>query len=243
MSKAIKHVDVNVADVNAAGKVVTTKPTLWHCHYSRSLRPLWALEEMGIDYDVISMQFPPRVHTPNYKEMNVLGTVPYFVDGDVHMTESSGICQYLVERYSCDELRLEPTHPEYGDYINWLFMSDATLLFPQTLVIRYTQFEPEDRKQPQVAEDYKKWFWARLKKLDQHLEGRQYLCADRFTIADIAITYALFFAECEGLDEGFSPQVKAYLQNMKNRPAFKKVSEVGEELSPFVHPELWTKTK
>ena len=85
---------------NDAGKIITNKPTLWHCHTSRSLRCLWTLAESGLDYDLINMQFPPRMTQPNYKDMNVLGTVPYFVDGDTHLTESSGICHYLVEKIS-----------------------------------------------------------------------------------------------------------------------------------------------
>lgn len=71
-----------------------TKPTLWHCHNSRSLRALWALEEMGMDYDLVELPFPPRVFQKDFLSINSLGTVPYFVDGETHMTESSGICHY-----------------------------------------------------------------------------------------------------------------------------------------------------
>lgn len=223
--------------------MTTDKPTLWHCHYSRSLRALWALEEMGIDYDVVEMQFPPRKNQTGYKEMNVLGTVPYFVDGDTHMTESTAICHYLVERYQQYNLGLRPDHPEFGDYLNWLYMSDATLTFPQTLVIRYSQFEPEERRQPQVVEDYRKWYLARLRKLDQHMLDREFLCDNRFTIADIAVGFALYFGDCEGLGGDYTPQVQAYLKRLVARPAFQKVEAVGESLSPFKHPELWTKRK
>ena len=228
---------------NQSGKIVTDKPTLWHCHVSRSLRCLWALEESGLDFDLINMQFPPRMTQPNYKEMNVLGTVPYFVDGETHLTESSGICHYLVEKYRLEHLRIDVTHPEYGDYINWLFMSDATLLFPQTIVMRYSMLEPKERRSEQVAEDYRVWFLARLKKLNEHIIDREYLCANKFTIADITIGYALYFAELRGLGKDFTPQVQAYLNRLKARDSFKKVVDEGEELSPFVHPELWTKLK
>lgn len=222
--------------------MTTEKPTLWHCHDTRSLRPLWTLEELGLDYDVVSMQFPPRYFEPGFKELNVLGTVPYFVDGATHMTESSGICHYLVERYAEQAealgLSLKPDNPEFGDYLNWLYHSDATLLFPQTLVIRYTQFEPEERRSPQVAEDYRKWYHARLRKLDAHIKDRTYLVADRFTIADIAVGYALYFGESQGLDKDYTPQVKAYLARLKERVALNRIQALGEELSPFLHPEL-----
>ncbi|MEO0368020.1 MAG: glutathione S-transferase, partial [Pseudomonadota bacterium] len=160
---------------------------LWHCDNARSLRPLWALEEMGIAYELELLPFPPRFFKKEFLQTNPLGTVPYFVDGDTRMTESSGICQYLVERYHQHEFGLRPDHQEYADYVNWLYHSDATLTFPQTIYIRYARLEPDERKNPVVAEDYAKWFIARLRLLDQHIESREFLVADKFTIADIAI--------------------------------------------------------
>ena len=41
---------------------------LYHCHNSRSLRPRWALEEMGLDYELETLPFPPRVFAKHYKE-------------------------------------------------------------------------------------------------------------------------------------------------------------------------------
>ena len=68
---------------------------LYHCRDSRSLRPLWALEEMGIAYELEDLPFPPRVFRKEYLGVNPLGTVPYFVDGETRMTESVAICHYL----------------------------------------------------------------------------------------------------------------------------------------------------
>ena len=198
---------------------------LWHCQDSRSLRPLWALEELGLEYDVETLRFPPRVFHKDYLGLNPLGTVPFFVDGDTRMTESSGICHYLVETYEKYEFGLKPSHPEYGEYLNWLFHSDATLTFPQTLVLRYSMFEPDERKQPQVADDYRQWFMARLRMLDARMEDRTYLVADKFTIADITVGYALFLGEFLGLRDAYKPQTRAYLDRLKQRPAFNKVRE------------------
>lgn len=195
---------------------------LWHCEDARSLRALWALEEMGLDYELETLSFPPRFQHPEFKEMNPLGTVPYFADGETTMTESSGICLYLVEKYEQYEFGLKADHPEYGDYLNWLFHSDATLTFPQTLVLRYSRLEPEARRQPQVAEDYRKWYLARLRKLDAHIETREFLCANRFTVADIAVGFALYLGELLQIGEDYSPQTKAYLARLKTRPAFQR---------------------
>ena len=124
---------------------------VWHCHNARSLQVLWALEEMDMDYEVVAMPFPPRISQPEFLQVNELGTIPYMIDGDTHMTESSAIPLYLVERYGRHEFGLRPDHPEYGDYLNWLFHSDATLTFPQTVFIRYMVQEPPERGLQEAA--------------------------------------------------------------------------------------------
>ena len=199
---------------------------LWHCTGARSVRPLWTMEEMGLDYQLEVMQFPPRFMHSGYTEINPIGTVPFFTDERVAMTESAGISQYLVDRYGPTELALTVDEPDYGLYLNWLHRSDATLTFPQTLVLRYSQLEPEERRLPQVVEDYSKWFFSRLRSLEIALDERQYLCADRFTIADVSVGYALHLAESLGLRDGFKAQTSAYYERIKARPAFVKATSL-----------------
>jgi len=202
---------------------------LWHCKDARSLRPLWALEEMGLDYELEVLPFPPRfLHKP-FLEINPLGTVPYFEDGDTRMTESTGICHYLVERHRQRDFGLEPDHPDYGSYLNWLYHSDATLTFPQTLVLRYSRLEPEERRQPGIAEDYRRWYLARLRMLDAHIRDREFLCADRFTIADIAIAYALYLGRTLDIDRDYQPQTLDYLERMISRPGFQRAQAAGSD--------------
>jgi len=195
---------------------------LYHCKDARSLRPLWTLEEMGLDYELVNMDFPPRSSHPGYLDVNPLGTVPTFVDGELTMTESSGICHYLVDRYGPTDLKVKVDYPAYGEYLNWLYRSDATLTFPQTLVLRYSRLEPEERRLPQVVEDYSIWYLSRLKSVETALEDREFLCAGRFTIADIAVGYALFLGTTLGLDERYKPNCKRYLAQLMERPAFKR---------------------
>ena len=66
------------------------------------------------------------------------------------MTESAAIC-YLAARYSNGRCDVGVDEPEYGAYLNHLHLGEATLTFPQTLVLRYAHFEPPERRQPQVA--------------------------------------------------------------------------------------------
>lgn len=204
---------------------------LWHCVGSRSLRVLWALEELGMEYELEVLQFPPRMFHPDYLEVNALGTVPYFQDGDIGMTESCAIPAYLVTRPGGEKLGVAPDHPQYGDFLNWTYHADATLTFPQTLVLRYTVLEPTPEKKP-VADDYAKWFVARLRRLDAHLEANEYLVDGRFTVADICVGYALYLA-CEiGLDERFKPQTRAYFDRLTAREGFKRADALGRQADP-----------
>jgi len=194
---------------------------LYHCHNARSFRALWALEELGLPYKLHMLPFPPRVRVPEYLEQNPLGTIPLLVDGATRMTESSAIPQYLATRYGPTPLALTPDEPDYGLWLDWLHRSEATLTVPQTIVLRYTRFEPDERKLKQAADDYTQWFFSRLKHLARALEdGRDWLCADRFTMADICTAYALLLAKDLGLDYKFTPEIAAYWDRATARPGY-----------------------
>eukprot|EP00939_MAST-03C_sp_MAST-3C-sp1_P001113 g1113.t1 len=208
---------------------------LHHCYRSRSVRPLWAMEELGLPYRVVSLAFPPRVFDKGYKKINPMGTVPHLYDPNTgaQMTESSAMCHYLGEMYSdrigsrWQDCIVRPSEVDYGIFIDWMYRSDATLTFPQTLYLRYGVHEPDDRKQPQVAEDYETWFLARARFLEASLRDREFLVADRFTIADIAVGYALLLAEDNDVDV-FTPNIDLYWKRLKQRPAFIVASELGK---------------
>lgn len=196
--------------------------TLHHCVSARSFRPLWMLEELGLPYTLRMLPFPPRALARQFLADNPLGTVPLLVDDDTRMTESAAICQYLAARHSPGQLDVPLTDPAHGAYLNWLHMGEATLTFPQTLVLRYTHLEPEERKQPQVAEDYSRWFLARLKAMDAALQQQEFLCAGRFTAADVSVHYALMLASHLGLAAKFPDAVRRYHQQLEQRPAFQR---------------------
>jgi glutathione S-transferase len=71
-----------------------------------------------------------------------------------------------------------------------------------------------------VADDYAKWFLARLRAVDRALEGQDWLCAGRFTAADISVGYALLLATQLGLDAEFKPQTADYWARLQARPGF-----------------------
>ncbi len=193
---------------------------LYHCMSARSFRPLWMLEELGLPYALKMLPFPPRVMDKSYLAVNPLGTVPALADGDTWMTESAAMCQYLAVRAGPTPLNVEASEPGFGAYLNYLHFGEATLTFPQTLVLRYARFEPEARRSPQVAEDYAKWFLARLRTLEPLLSQHDYLVADRFTAADVSVGYALLLAEHLGLKPRFTPSVLAYWERLRQRDGF-----------------------
>lgn len=199
--------------------------TLYHCSSARSFRPLWTLEELGLPCDLRMLPFPPRVLAKEYLGINPLGTIPFMIDGDTRMSESAAICQYLVERHGPTPMAVTKDEPAFGAYLNFLHLGEATLTVPQTIVLRYTHLEPPERRLPQAVEDYRTVFHGRLKKLEPLLEREAFLCAGRFTAADVSVGYALLLAERLGLDDGFTPAVRAYWERLQQRDGYRRAMQ------------------
>lgn len=217
--------------------------TLYHCVSARSFRPLWMLEELGTPYELVMLPFPPRVLQRSFLELNPLGTVPLMVDGATRMTESSAICDYLCAMAAPTPLQVDRTEAGFGAYLNHLHFGEATLTFPQTLVLRYSRFEPEDRRQPAVADDYARWFLARLRTLEPLLAAQEFLCAGRFTAADVSVGYALLLAQHLGLSARFTPAVAAYWGRLQQREGYlramraQEAAAIAQGVSPIPAPD------
>ena len=193
--------------------------TLYHAFNARSFRPLWALEALGVPYELKMLPFPPRVLARDYLAINPLGTIPALIDGDLRMTESAAICQYLADRHGQGTLSVAPGDQEYGAYLNWLHFGEATLTFPQTLVLRYRRFEKD--RAPLAADDYAKWFLARARAVGPSLD-KGFICAGRFTAADIAMGYAFKLAGLIGLGDDLPDPAKAYWGRLQDQPSYAK---------------------
>ena len=194
---------------------------LYHCADARSFRALWALEELGLDYQLTLMPFPPRARFEGYRDINPLGTVPALLADGALMTESAAIPHFLATRYGPSDLAVAADEPDYARYLNFLFMGEATLTFPQTIHLRYTRLEPPDRRVAQAAEDYAQWFGSRLRNAEAMLHG-DYAAAGRFTMADVSLGYAVMLALSIGLDEQVTPGMAAYLARLSQRDGFQR---------------------
>ena len=217
---------------------------LWHCADARSFRPLWMLEEMRLPYELRMLPFPPRRAAPEYLQVNPLGTIPYFVDSagtgedgpETALTESTGILHYLTQRHGPTDLAVQPHEADFGLYVNYLFQSDATFTFPQTLVLRYRHLEPPERRQPAVADSYARWFLARMDFVETHLaDGRDWLAAGRFTAADIAVGYACLLAGTLGLGAELGPQTQAWWGRCRARDGYRRAREAQKAMPGSVN--------
>ena len=204
-----------------------TEPTLYTCARSRGLRATWAAEEAGVDIDLRILPFPPRYLAPDYMGVNPLGTVPMLVDGEITLTESCAIAHYLATRGGYTDLAIAPGERDYGEYLDYTYHADATITFPQTVYMRFCLFE-KDKGLQAAGEAYAKWFHKRLVKVEQRLEGREFLCAERFTVADICVGYALILAQSVGLDDGVPESLRAYRERLTARPAYARAVEREE---------------
>ena len=99
-------------------------------------------------------------------------------------------------------------------------------------MLRYSQLEPQERRLPQAVEDYSIWYLSRLRSVEAALEGRDFLVADRFTVADIAVHYALFLGRSLGLDARYKPNCQRYLAALMQRPGFQRAMARQEEGAP-----------
>ncbi|MET0984031.1 MAG: glutathione S-transferase family protein [Steroidobacteraceae bacterium] len=193
---------------------------LYHCPDARSLRCLWLFEELTLPYELETMPFPPRVAAPHYLEVNPIGTVPYLVDGETTLNESPAILEYVAIKHGSGRCAVKPEEAVYGAWLNWLQFGECALTVPLALYLRFAVFAPEEQRQPRIGADFCDLFSQRVPLVEQALVGQDYLCANRFTVADISVGYALFLCSRIGLAKLLSEPLTAYLARLTSRPAF-----------------------
>jgi glutathione S-transferase len=185
---------------------------------------------MGLPYRTIPVDFrAPR--TAEFLEVNPSGTLPAMRDGEVRMTESVAILQYLADAYveTCGPapLTIKPGTPGYPDYLQFLVLGEAGLSAPMNAVIGSRFFGPEEAKDCWTVNMVIDGFFKRLQLVDRQLETRRYLAGDRFTVADISVAYALGLARMLELTDRMPARVVDYHDHMTARPAYKRAVLVG----------------
>jgi len=200
--------------------------TVYSAPNTRAIRVIWVLEEIGAKAEIKSMPYPPRKHAPDYFAVNPTGMVPLLIDGEVRLSESMAICDYLATKHG-SPLVVPPNDPERPQFLQWLWYGESTLMTPLSRLNIVRQVE---RKGPEVdaiiagARDH---VAERLKMLEQRLEGRDFLVAGRLTLADISVSYPLHLAGMLGVDNLLGPRSIAYRERLRARPAHQRAIAVS----------------
>lgn len=196
--------------------------TVFHSPRSRSLRVLWLCEEMGVPYEVKPASFTSP--SPEFQEANPLLTIPAMRDGDARMTESLAIMTYIMEKYGPTDLALKPNEAGYTDYLQYLVFSEATAAAPANALIAGKFLAKDGADKNWTSEYIRTSLGRRAKIIDDRLQRRHFVAGDRFTAADIAISYTiglLSFLDISGGDAS-----KAYYVRCCERPAYQRASAV-----------------
>lgn len=202
------------------------------------MRVLWILEELRLTYEVINLPFPPRAKCrPYLSQINPLGTVPTLIIDNLKMTESVAICMYLAQKKDDGKLCMGHDDEEYGKYLNWCIFGEATLTTALALIRRYSEIETDGRRQPQVVDDYKKWFIGRLKTLLPIIHKYPYICEYGFTVADISVGYALIAATETWWKVDVPDEIQRYVARLMSRPGYTRCKE--REMEAAQHTVSW----
>jgi glutathione S-transferase len=196
---------------------------LYHAPFTRSVRIVWLLEELGVPYQLERVAFAPG-KLP-FAQQSPYGKVPAIEDGDVRMFESGAILEYVLERYGNDRLAPPPGTAERGPFLQWVYFSEATLLPPVGDIVRHTLFKPEAERIPAVVEDARGRLNRTLEILEEGLGDREYLLPSGFSAADVMMGVSLLIARrLKSLDPRFT-KLAAYLARLETRPALRKALE------------------
>ncbi|MDX2505261.1 MAG: glutathione S-transferase family protein [Gammaproteobacteria bacterium] len=197
------------------------KLTLYGLNKTRSVRPQWLLEELGLDYELIEIDiFQGEGQSKNYRKIHPHGQLPALdVDGKI-IFESGAICHWLADQFLDQGLAPSLNDPLRTDYEQWMFYVPATLEPPAWHYMLHTRILPESKRIKAIADWNETQYINTLKVLNRLLKNKSYLLGEQFSTADIMLAYLLFwFPE---LLQRFSV-LQTYCERLQNREAYQKI--------------------
>ncbi len=184
---------------------------------TRSIRVRWTLQELGVDFDAISVNLAAGEHRrPEFLKLNPAGKIPVFIDGDLVLTESVAIVRYLAEKYP-DRGLLPTSLRDRAEVDRWLLFTATELEQPLWRITRHRSLYPVHERIPADVALASREFKEMAALAEQHLRGRQFVVGDRVSIADFVLAYTLDWANEIGL-LGDCPELRAYIERMYSRP-------------------------
>jgi glutathione S-transferase len=214
--------------------------TVHHLNNSRSQRILWLLEELGIEYELKRYERDAKtmLAPASLKAVHPLGKSPVITDGDSTVAESGAIIEYLIERYGEGRFIPKAGTPERLRYTYWLHFAEGSAM--PLLVLKFVLGEVK-KKAPLVVRPVAKLIangvgsayidpnlGRQLDYIEAELGKSTWFAGDELTGADIQMSFPIegAFARADGQGQG-KPRMKAFLDRIRSRPAYKKALERG----------------
>lgn len=184
-----------------------------------SYKAALALELSGLDWEAVFVDFfSGAARSPEFRSLNVMGEVPALVDGDLTLTQSGAIQDYIVEKSG--KLGGKDA-TETREILRWILWDNHKLSSPAGMTRFLIHFLPKD-KQPEGVISFTQ---ARLKAayatLNAHLDGRNWIVGDQLTIADLSCCGYLYYPEEFGFDRTEWPHIDAWLTRISDTAGWK----------------------
>ena len=196
--------------------------TIHHLGHSQSERIVWLCEELGIPYELrhYRRDATTRLSPPELLALHPLGAAPVIQDGDLLLAESAAIVEYIIVRRGGGRLRLDPSHPDYANYLYWFHFSNGNLQ-PVTgrLMMMSRAGLPADHP---VHASLQMRFDRVMQLVDARLREATYFAGSEFTAADIMSVFSLTTMRLfQPVNLRSYPGILAYLQRIGKRPAYR----------------------
>ncbi len=209
--------------------------TVHHLGMSQSERIVWLCEELGVPYElkVYDRDAVTRLAPPEYKALHPLGAAPVIQDGDVLLAESGAIVEYIVARYGKGRLVLPPGHPDFAHFLYWFHFANGTLQ-PATgrnMILGRLDL-PLDNP---LIKAMKARLDLALGLVEARLAQSAHLAGDELTTADIMAVFTLTtMRNFLPFDLAPYPAIRAYLQRIAARPAYRRAMQKGDPGMPLL---------
>lgn len=185
------------------------------------------LEELGLPYKRIPLDMRKKEHkSPEFLVLNPNGKIPCLKDQDYVIWESIAINQYLAEKYRPEMLGATPE--EKGHVAQWSVWAMTELQPPLVDLLIQMIFVPEDKRNHALIEKAKEKIPGLLHILDQALSGKDYLVANKFTVADINMASVVSILEHLHMEIAPYKEILSWMERVNSRPAFRKFSELRD---------------
>ena len=197
--------------------------TLHHIPYSRSMRIMWLLEEMGLDYEVETYAITDgSLRDPAYLAKSPGGRAPALeIDGQV-IFESPAITEYLCETRPEHALGRLAGEAERIAFLQWLSYAETQASTIASLNLQMVFLRPPAKASPVVLKLEVARLRASVKVIEAALDGQDWLLPSGFSAADTMLGFNLF-AVPFFVDLAPFPNVRAYIDRIEARPAYQAV--------------------